>query len=296
MTLEGLVERFLTHSRAYYRKPDGTPTRQAANLEIGLRPLRFTKRAVDFNARDLIAYRDRLIAQGLARTTINQRCGWVRLMFRWAAREGHVPHTIAAELSQIDPLRFGRSGAKERSPRALVTRETIAATQPFMPPMVSKMVAVQGLVGMRPGEVCSMTRDCLHQFENVMLYEPRRHKLEHFGLRRVIVLLPEAVEIVRGSSRCNIVFPTKRGGHYSTTSYGQAIRRACDVGGIPRWSPGRIRRSAATYAKRAAGSEAAQRLLGHVSPEMTERYFDLDVMDAVASARALELAGWKFSA
>jgi len=296
MTLEGLIDLFLVHAREYYRKPDGTPTRHAVNLELGLRSLRSPMLASSFSPRDLIAYREELIARGLRRSTINQWCGWVRLLFRWAAREGHLPHSIAAELAQVDPLRFGRSAARERAPSTLVTREMIRAIRPFLTRSAANMVVVQWLSGMRPGEVVRMTRDRLFEFEGLMIYEPVRHKLEHFGIRRVIVLVREAVEIVRASSRCNIVFPNTRGTHFTTDSYAQAVRRACIRANTPVWTPGRIRRSAATYAKRAAGSEAAQRLLGHASPEMTERYFDLDIVDAVASAKALEAAGWKFSA
>lgn len=296
MTLEGLIDRFLAHARVYYRKPDGTPTRHATNLELGLRPLRSSTLAREFSPRDLLEYRDALIARGLTRTTINQWTGWVRLLFRWAAREGVVPQSLPAELAQVDPLRFGRSAARERAPRTLVTREMINAIRPFLHRAASNLVVVQWLTGMRPGEAVSMTRDQLFEFDGALIYEPRRHKLEHFGIRRIIVLVDEAARIVRDSSRCNVVFPNARGKPYTTDSYAQAVRRACIRAGTPIWTPGRIRRSAATYAKRAAGSEAAQRLLGHASPEMTERYFDLDLVDAVRSARALEAAGWKFSA
>jgi integrase len=81
------------------------------------------------------------------------------------------------------------------------------------------------------------------------------------------------------------------GERYTTGSYRQAIGRGCDKadqrekGGrvcgnderlIPRWHPHVLRHNAATRIERHFGKEAAQIVLGHSSPGVTEMYIDRD--------------------
>ena len=50
---------------------------------------------------------------------------------------------------------------------------------------------------------------------------------------------------------------------YGVTSYRRAIHRACDLTEIERWTPNRLRHTAATRARREMGIDAARALLGH---------------------------------
>lgn len=294
MTRSELIDRYLLHARLYYKRADGTPTRHAANLELGLRPLRSSEPASAMTLHDLIEYREALIARGLLRKTINQWCGWVKALFRWAAREQLLPASIAAELALLDPLRFGRSPARESSPPQLVTRERVAAVLPYLPSMVSRMVQVQWLAGMRVGEVVSMRGSELVELDGYVIYAPSHHKTAHHERRRRIVL-PNAARALIDLDEAGYQFINTRGNAFTRNTYGSAIRKACRAIGDSVWSPGQLRRSAATYARRLIGKEGVQRLLGHASGDTTEIYLDLEVIDAIAFVQALDQQKWSLS-
>ena len=207
-----LIQLYLEHARKYYRRSDGTPTRQATNLELALRPIRSCRQARTFGLVDLIEYRDGLIMRGLARKTINQWCGWVRGAFRWAARNGHVPVTVPAELALVDPLRYGRGGARETRPQGLLTQHDLVKVADASTGRTGDMLCVQWLAGMRPSEVVNMRSEELHEYEQWLLYRPIHHKTQHHGRTRVIVLCPEAAAIVENRPEHGHVFCTRLNG------------------------------------------------------------------------------------
>ena len=54
---------------------------------------------------------------------------------------------------------------------------------------------------------------------------------------------------------------------------------------IPRWSPGQLRKTRATQARRDGDLETAQQILGHSSKQTTERHYaDVDLSRAEANA------------
>jgi integrase len=64
----------------------------------------------------------------------------------------------------------------------------------------------------------------------------------------------------------------KPGKHYTSDSYRRAIHRACDEAKLERWSPNRLRHSAATEIGSSFGIVAAQVVLGHTTPDTTAIY------------------------
>ena len=55
--------------------------------------------------------------------------------------------------------------------------------------------------------------------------------------------------------------------------------------GIPRWSPGQLRKTRAIQARRDGDLETAQQILGHSSKQTTERHYaDVDLSRAEANA------------
>ena len=285
LTREALIQQYNERSRAYYRRGDGTPTRHATNIELATRPLRSQSSAGSFGLEDLRRYRDQLIDRGLQRRTINQWVGWVRGMFGWAAREGMISPRIAAELALLEPLRFGRSSAKEPGDGVIVTLDMVVGILPELTPVLRRMISVQWLTGMRPGELCWMRWSELTHLDAVTIYRPGQHKTKHHNRSRVVVLVPQVVAIIESQPRSpEWVWLNTQGRRYTTHTYGQAVARACDRAGATRWRPGKIRRSTATYARREADAETVQRLLGHACAETTEWYFDLDLVDAIQAA------------
>ncbi len=90
----------------------------------------------------------------------------------------------------------------------------------------------------------------------------------------------------------------KAGLRYDVAAYRRAIHRACDVADklahkadaaiaaderiVPRWSPNRLRHSAATEIRKRFGIESAQVVLGHAKPDTTLVYAQAD-LDKAAS-------------
>lgn len=295
MTRTQLIDRYLVFAEDYYRRSDGTPTRHADNLELGLRPIRSSLPAITFGYEELRTYRESLIARGLTRRTINQWVGWVKALFRWAARERLLPASIAAELAVLDPLRYGRSPARESAPPRVIGRAQLLGTLPILPPVVSSMVCCQWLTGMRTEEVCTLHGDRLDEIEGYLVYTPTHHKTAHHERERRIVI-PEAARRLIEPIPGGYWFVNTRGNPYNRTTYGAAIRNACRRHGLPHFSPGQLRRSAATHARRLVGKEGVQRMLGHASGDTTEIYLGLDVVDTIQAVRALDSAGWSLSA
>jgi hypothetical protein len=88
ITVNELLLAYWHHAQGHYRAPDGTPTEELANIKAALRPLRALygrTPARDFGPLALRAVRDRMVGDGLMRTTINNRVARIRRAFRWAA-------------------------------------------------------------------------------------------------------------------------------------------------------------------------------------------------------------------
>ena len=64
----------------------------------------------------------------------------------------------------------------------------------------------------------------------------------------------------------------KMGLHFTTASYGTAIRRACKAAGVPEWGPNRLRHNFAQSVRDRFGLDAAQATLGHTKADTSEIY------------------------
>lgn len=73
--------------------------------------------------------------------------------------------------------------------------------------------------------------------------------------------------------------------HYTTSSYGRAIIRACKAASVEQWSPNQIRHTVATDIRKRFGLEAAATLLGHSELSTTQIYAEQDI------ERAIHVAG-----
>lgn len=201
ITVADLVARFLLHSETYYRKPDGTPTHEIVNVRYTAKPLLAlygSLPAGEFGVRQLKAVRAQMVERGLARKTINDRTSRIVRMFKWASGEELIRLETWAALRAVEPLRAGRSEARETGPVAPVEWGDVEATLSAMCSPVRGLVLLQWYTGMRPGEAIQMRPMDLEREGSVWLYRPVRHKLEHHaGKRRVVALGPRAQEVLR---------------------------------------------------------------------------------------------------
>ena len=279
---------FWRHAEQHYRAPDGTPSEELGNLKAALRPVHHlysSTFAKDFGPLALRAVRDRMVADGLARTSVNARVNRIRRAFKWAASVELVPAALVQTLATVAGLQKGRTTAREPEPVGPVAVEVVEATLPQLPRPIAAMVRLQLLTGMRPAEVCMVLGCDLTRGEPTWTYRPASHKTACRGRKREIPLGPRAQALIhnfirpdetaflfdpreavaehharRSAARKSKPTPSERaaragapaGGHarrYSRSSYLNAIRRACDRA-FPHPSLSKVRRSRLTDAER----------------------------------------------
>jgi integrase len=309
-TVGKICERFLSYARETYRDSAGAPSGEADNVRLALEDitLLFLDLPIsEFGPMRLKLYRDRLIARGLARTTINQRVNIVRRAFRWGVEMELVPPTILHGLQAVEGLKAGRTIAHEMTPVQAVPLEDIERTLPELSESIAAMVRVQLLTGARPGEIVIMRPCDIDLTSRVWCYRPSRHKNTWRNQLRAIQLGPQSQEILKPFLQRS--FPTSylfnprevtqepranrhnpnwsKAGRYTTQSYGRAIVRACGRAGVPKWTPGRLRHNAAEEAHRRFGLEAAAAHLGHRRVETTQIYSNNSALTAIQIAEQM---------
>ncbi len=266
LTIADLSLLFIEFADSYYRKVDGEPTSEAANIRKALKYLirQFRNLPVrEFSPLKLQAVRDEMIAQGLVRTSINRNIGRIKRMFRWGVENELVNPLVFQAVQSVAGLRAGRSGARESDPVKPVPANRVQAVKPFVSRQVWGMIQLQLTTGMRPGEVVQIRRSDLNMDGEVWEYRPQRHKGEHVGKERVIFIGPRGQKVVREFLKTDLeayLFaptdakveyyaslerktpmtpsakerrrkrkPKKQPGNcYTVCSYGQAIRKACE--------------------------------------------------------------------
>jgi len=337
LTIAGAVARWTLHTEAYYRHPDGTPTSEVQNCREAVRPLLDLfgdEPAAEFGPKKLRDVRDRMIhgdptvpamqRRTWCRPVANKAIGRIRSCFRWLAAEELTPASVHASLCALQPLKRGRTDAREPKPTKPVSDADFEATIRELPPVVRDMCTVQRLVGMRGGELVMMTSAELDRSGNLdascWVFRPSRTKVSYRGREISYAVGPQAVEILKRYLKADphaYLFspaeseaqrralqrarrqskvqpsqvdrskdePKKRPGEcYDVRSYGHAIRYACKRAGVDVWGPHSLRRAAATRIRSLFGAEAARAALAHGTLDMAALYGHRDLKSAIAIA------------
>ena len=155
--------------------------------------------AAEFGPKKLRLVREAMVQRDWCRNLVNAQVDRVRRMFKWAVGEELVPGDVYHALRAVESLRRGAAGVRETEPVKPVLVETVEAVLPHLTPTMRAMVRVQLLTGMRPGELCQLrAADINMTGENgVWLFRPRQHKTQHHGHARVVVIGPQAQEVLR---------------------------------------------------------------------------------------------------
>lgn len=258
-------------------------------------------------ATEMRALRAALVERGLARKTINKHLGLVRGMVRWGVEEGIVPPDVSGLVGAVRGIKPGRAGAIDLPPVAPVDDEIVERTLPHLHPTIAAMVRFQRLTGCRPQDVRQMTMQGLDRSGEVWIYRPTKHKTSYTGRIRVIAIGPRAQAVLGPFLRRDEtlpIFTRGRGGRrgISRDYYAKSIAKACARAFPPppmlvpervpewiaarRWSPNRLRHTAATQVRAAFGLEASQVVLGHARADVTQIYAerDLGLLTKVAAA------------
>lgn len=279
LTIGQLAVLYHAHAQRYYRKHGG-PTGHVHMVRIGLKYLNREyrdTRAVEFGPKMLTRLRQKLIDAEYSRKYINDLIGVIKRMFRWATAEELVPVVIHQALTSVGVLTKGRSGARETPPVQPVPIKHVEAIRPYVRDTVWTMIEIQRHTGMRPGEVLIMRGCDLDRSSDVWEYRPSSHKTQHFNQSRIVLIGPQAQEVLAKRLPTNpgaYLFPSPRRPDrpYRRDSYTTAVARACRQAGVPTWSPNQLRHTFATKARQEFGIEAARVTLGHASAVTSEIY------------------------
>jgi len=257
-----LCAKYLRHAEVYYRHGSQVDVVKTAikyvSAPYGELP------ADRFTARDLKRVRDTMIKAKLSRGTCNSLTSQIKRMWKWGAAEGLLEAAAYQGLCVLDGLRRGRSNAKEPEPVTPVAQEHIKAVEPYVGPVVWAMIQVQLLTGALSGEIVGLRGCDISQGGSIWTAVLDQHKTAYRGKRRTIYFGPQAQAILRpwilqakgghlfSPRRSEILRhsvclfhrhkgtkPTPRKTsrmireHWSLSSYGRAITRACAKAGIP---------------------------------------------------------------
>ena len=287
--IAALVVRYLEHAATYYRLRGGAPSGEATNMLHALRPLVAVHGGDVLDqlaAADFRALRDGMAAE-LARTTVNARMQRVRRFIRWAVGRDLATPAVLGRAAAIEPLLAGRSAAREPDAVLPVPASLVAPVVRRLPPRLGCAVLLQWWTGMRVGEVLQLRAERIDRSRPTWVYLPAHHKSLHHGHARVIPFGPRARRVLGRLDGPGDLIRSRHGSAYTRRSYRLAVVRLCDALGIERWSPGRLRHSAGTRFRCAAGLESARALLGHRSCDVTEIYAERDARQAMELAERL---------
>jgi integrase len=205
MTIAMLVLEHYTWAEKYYRPAEVMTLRVALRL---LRKMYGETPAAEFGPQKLRLLRESMILGSetetprrvpWTRTYCNSQCRRIRAMFKWAASHELLPVTVYQSLSTIEPLKRGRSAAREGKRVMPAPMELVDECRPYLSRQVNALIDLQLFTGARCGELVIMRPIDIDMTskDGVWRYRPTRHKMEHFGKDRTIYLGPRAQTVIR---------------------------------------------------------------------------------------------------
>lgn len=269
--------------------------------------------------------RERMVSDfGWSRKHINETVNRIRRLFAWACENELAAPSVHQGLQTVVGLKKGRSKAKETKRVTVVDDATVDQTLPRLPEIVADMVRFQRLTGARPGEVCLLRPCDIDQSDDIWSYEPNAHKMEHYDTQRIIMIGPRAQQLLvpyldrDETSYCfsptesawigkrrqgkadrhaspkellkrahGIAQQSGKPKPYEVAAYRLAVARGCVKAGVAKWTPNRLRHTAATEVRKKFGLEAAQVVCGHQNADVTQIYAERDVRLAKEVARSV---------
>ena len=284
-----LIDAYWTHAQSYYVDPDGQQTSEVDTLKQALCPIKRLygdTPAASIGPKALRAVREVMIAGEIlpvglgvkgcqdvsragpwSRKHINKQVSRLRGMFKWGAAHELVPASVYHSLATLEPLKRGRTTARETAPIKPVALSHVQAVLPFLSRQLAAVAQLQLLTGARGGELLIMRTRDIDTTSEVWTYTPSRHKTQHHEIDRVIRIGPKGRRILEPFLKadasafifspaeaeaerraelaqarktplsCGTVAgenvkdnPDRRpGDRYTKDSYARAVARACDL-------------------------------------------------------------------
>lgn len=200
-----LLAAFMAMATLRYQK-NGKPTSEVRLFMAAIGPvLDFygDTPANEFGPIALTACRDELNKRGYCRSKINQHIGRIRRIWRWGVSKELVRNDVWQALTSVEGLRRGE--AKEMPKVRRISTDVVLALENHVLPQVWAMIQLQLFTAMRPGEVvqmrtCDISKsdpDVPKEFrDRLWVYRPLSHKTEHHDRERLILLGPQAQEVL----------------------------------------------------------------------------------------------------
>ena len=267
--LAELILRYWKWAESYYASGDSESHGHIDGLRAALkitRELYGDTPAVSFGPLALRTIRDAMVAKGWVRTHVNQQVGRVKRFVKWCVAHELLPASAHHALQTVDGLKYGKSAARESAPVKPVAAPFVDAVLPFLSVQCKAMVELQGVTGMRSGEITQMTSGAIDRTVQPWSYRPGQHKNLHRGHERVVYLGARAQELItpflkldpgaylfspkaaehdrrakryelrktpHGQGNCIGTNRKRRpakapGDRYTTSSYRRAVAEACD--------------------------------------------------------------------
>lgn len=160
--------------------------------------------AIDFGPKSLRLLRDHMVRGGedrkpWSRKYINAQVRRIRHMFKWAAGQELVPVSVHQSLATVEPLRKGRTEARETAKVGPAPHHLVDAVLPNLTRPVKAIVQLQLLSGARPGELLNLRPCDIHMDDSVGIwtYQPEKHKNAYREHDRTIYFGPRAQVILK---------------------------------------------------------------------------------------------------
>lgn len=285
--LKKITQHYLDHAKVYYQ---GSTEVKRIYRAFEL----FHEEVGEVNAKDLSKFHMRKFLQGcvdrgFCRRYSNQLFGCLLRGLKWLSSNDLLEPNKYHDLRLVEPLKRGRSQARDRSPVLPAPVEDILALAKMLHPMQAAMVLVQLYTGMRPGEMLQMRPSSIDTTVQPWVYIPERHKNSYRGQSRKVFLGPQAQAAVAPwiDPSFEYVFSPKKikvknglrvpGNRYLSTSYSRMLLRACIKAKIKPFTPHQLRHTAATRIVASHGWQAARAILGHKSLNTTLIYAETDL-------------------
>ncbi len=194
LTVNEAMVRYVRHIDAYYAG-SGSAVKIKAVLKYLKRLFGSTKIA-EFGPPEFKVVRAAMIADGLARTTINKSGRLIRQFIRWCVEERIVHPDVLGALRAVMALSPGRSGAAETIPRKPADPTDVAKTLPHLPSAVRAVMELLRLTGARPSELAALRPCDIDRSTDVWTYNLQTHKTTWKGKSRTIHFGPAAQQIL----------------------------------------------------------------------------------------------------
>lgn len=195
-TMSDLCNHYLDEIEQHY----GEKSAQAANWRITCRPvaqLYSTLPTKEFDSIAFMAVRDWWLKDPKrSRQYINKMMRQLRHMIKWGIERKYVPATVFAEVSCVQPLKIGRTTARESERVLPVDPKLVEGTIGKCTPILADMVKLQQLLGCRPGELVQIRPSMVDRSEQVWSITVDEHKNKHRGHARTIYAGPRAQAIL----------------------------------------------------------------------------------------------------